>query len=239
MLTVSMVHTSSNALFYSAATAIIRYTYIRSSLQSDIQAAIKRNAFVFKTIFIAEALGFLNLINFYLIQRGKSGTEKLSTISYQTCLDPFHSSIPINPMKVMPFTQYLLHLTTWCIIGFNLAIFKHLNKISSTNTTLSQMDQIKTRRRNLVSAKVGIYFLVIYLIAALIHCSLYVVSMEYGKLSFIRLGQILHKNFNCRISSLHSSDDVWCVLLYPGSPHCDVQFLSCDEQSKEDVFQCC
>ena len=185
MLTVSMVHTSLNELIYSAATAIIRYTYIRSSLESDIQAAIKRNAFIFKTIFIAEALGFLNLVNFYLIQRGKSGTEKLATISYQTCLDPFQSSIPVNPMNVLPFTQFLLHLTSWCIIGFNLAIFKHLNKISSTSTTLSQMDQIKSRRRNLVSAKVGIYFLVMYLIAGLFHWSLYVVSMEFGKLSFM------------------------------------------------------
>ena len=177
------MHTSFNALFYSAATAVIRYIYIRSSLQSDIQAAIKRNAFIFKTIFIAETLGFLNLLNFYLIQRGKSGTEKLATISYQTCLDPFHSSVPVSPSKVMPFTQFLLHLTTWCIVGFNLAIFKHLNKISSTNTTRSQMDQIKTRRRNLVSAKVGIYFLVIYLITMVIHGSLYMVSMEVGKFS--------------------------------------------------------
>ena len=96
-------------------------------------------------------------------------------------------------MKIMPFTQYLLHLTIWCIIGFNLAIFKHLNKTSSSNTTLSQMDQIKTRRRNLVSAKVGIYFLVMYLIFGLIHWSLYVVSMEFGKLSFLWVGQILRK----------------------------------------------
>ena len=177
------MHTSFNALFYSAATAIIRYIFIRSSLQSDIQAAIKRNAFIFKTIFIAETLGFLNLLNFYLIQRGKSGTEKLATISYQTCLDPFHSSVPVNPMKIMPFTQYLLHLTSWCVIGFNLAIFKHLNKISSNSTTLSQVDQIKKRRRNLVSAKVGIYFLVIYLITMVIHGSLYAVSMEVGKFS--------------------------------------------------------
>ena len=181
-MTVSLVHTSLNAEIYSAATAIIRYTYIRSSLQSEIQATIKRNAFIFKTIFIAEAIGILNLIYLYLIQRGKSGTEKLSTISYQTCLDPFHSSNPVSPMKVVPITVFLIQLTSWCVIGYNLAIFKHLNKISSSNTTFTQVDQIKTRRRNLVSAKVGIYFLVIYLITMLINCFLYMVSIEYGKL---------------------------------------------------------
>ena len=127
-MTVSLVHTSLNAEIYSAATAIIRYTYIRSSLQSEIQAAIKRNAFIFKTIFIAEAIGILNLI--YLIQRGKSGTEKFSTISYQTCLDPFHSSNTVSPMKVVPLTIFLVQLTSWCVIGYNLAI-DWLNLISS------------------------------------------------------------------------------------------------------------
>ena len=181
MMTVSVVHTSANALFYSAATAVIRYTYIRSSLQSDIQAVLKRNAFILKSIFIVETLGGLNLINFYLTQRGKRGAEKLDTISYQTCLDPFQSSLPVNPMKVMPFTQLLMVLSAFCIVSFNLAISKHLNKISSSDTTLSQIDQVKTRRRNLVSAKVGIYHLVIYCTCMLIHGSLYAMPMEYGQ----------------------------------------------------------
>ena len=83
-------------------------------------------------------------------------------------------------MKVMSFTQYFLYLSILCIIGFNLAIFKHVDKTSRSNTTLSEMDQIKTRRRNLVSAKVGIYSLVIFLIYGSIHGSLYSVSMELG-----------------------------------------------------------
>ena len=196
MLTVSLVHTSLNSLFYSAATAIIRYTYIRSSLQSNIQATIKRNAFVFKAIFLVETLGFYNLVSFYLIQKGKSGSEKLLTISYQTCLDPFPSSVPENSMNPMILqanpmflTKYFLHISIWCIIGFNLAIFKHLDKTSRSNTTLSEMDQIKTRRRNLVSAKVEIYSLVIFLISGSIHGSLYVVSMELGQ--SLNLGQLL------------------------------------------------
>ena len=186
------MHTSLNSLSYSAATAIIRYSYIRSSLKSNIQAAIKRSAFVFKAIFVVEALGFFNLISFYLIQRGKSGSEKLASISYQTCLDPFQSSVPVNslnpmilqahPIRITSLTQYfLISFSIGCIIGFNLAIFKHLDKTSRSNTTLSEMDQIKTRRRNLVSAKVGIYSLVIFLIIGSIHGSLYVVPMELGQ----------------------------------------------------------
>ena len=190
-MSVTLVHTSFNSMFYSAATAIIRYIYIRSSLQPNIQAAIKRRAFAFKAIFVVEAIGCYNIISFYLIQRGKTGTEKLATISYQTCLDPFQLSLPensthpmilrVNLMKVLSLTQYFIYSSILCIIGFNLAIFKHLDKTSRSNATLSEMDQIKTRRRNLVSAKVGIYSLIIFLICGLIHGSLYAVKMELGQ----------------------------------------------------------
>ena len=40
-----------------------------------------------------------------------------------------------------------------------------------------------------------------------------------------------------RISSLYSSYVVWFVLLHLGPPHCDLQFLDSDEQSKENVFR--
>ena len=42
-----------------------------------------------------------------------------------------------------------------------------------------------------------------------------------------------------RISSLYTSYVVWFVLLHLGPPHCDVQFLDCDDKSKEDVFKSC
>ena len=42
-----------------------------------------------------------------------------------------------------------------------------------------------------------------------------------------------------RISSLYTSYVVWFVLLHLGPPHCDLQFLDSDEQSKENVFKSC
>ena len=126
---------------YSAAAAIIRYIYIRSSQQSNLQTAIKRNAFIFKSILIIEALGCCTLLNLYVLQIGKSGTEKSSLLLYQTCLDPFKSSFTIPFFEVIPFNQALLHIANWCTVFFNLAIYKHLEKEAKNN--VFQMDQLK------------------------------------------------------------------------------------------------
>ena len=60
-MVVTLTHTSVNIVFYSAATALIRYIYIKTSLQTNIQAVIKRNAFMWKSVFIIESLGCYNL----------------------------------------------------------------------------------------------------------------------------------------------------------------------------------
>ena len=147
---------------YSAAAAIIRYIYIRSSLQPNVQSAIKRNAFILKSIFIVEALGCCTLLNLYILQFGKSGTEKSSLLLYQTCLDPFKSSFTISFLEVIPLNKALLQVANMCDIFCTLAIYKHLDKESKNN--VFQKDQLRIRRRNLVSAKVGFYSLALIII---------------------------------------------------------------------------
>ena len=175
----SLFNTVAKSSIYSAASAIIRYIYIRSSLQSNVQTAIKRNAFIFKSIFIAEVLGCCTLLNLYISQIGKSGIEKSSILSYQTCLNPFNSSFTHPFFEVMPFNQALLLVVVACNVFFNLAIYRHLDKESKNN--ILQMDQLKIRRRNLVSAKIGIYHLVILIINGLILSILYSISIDLGK----------------------------------------------------------
>ena len=162
---------------YSAATAIIRYIYIRSSLQPNVQSAIKRNAFILKSILIVEALGCCTLLNLYILQYGKSGTEKSSLLLYQTCLDPFKSSFTISFLEVIPLNKALLQIANICDIFCNLAIYKHLDKESQN---ILQKDQLKIRRRNLVSAKVGIYSLALIIINWLILSILYSIPIDLG-----------------------------------------------------------
>ena len=138
LMTIGLVHTTLNSLSYSAATAIIRYVYVRSSLQVNIQEVLKRNAFIFKAIFIVECIGFFNLYSFYVLQKGKSGVERLPLLIYQTCLDPWAKHQPSS----MPVTYFILTQTAdLCIICFNIYLYKYLNKRSKENTSKIQKNK--------------------------------------------------------------------------------------------------
>ena len=185
-MVVSLTHTSVNSVFYSAATAMIRYIYIRTSLQSNIQAAIKRNAFMWKSVFTIESIGCYNLISFYLLYKEKKDkcAECFQPL-YQTCMDPWKTSYSVLLFNVMPINQLLLHAATWCIVGFNIILYKYLDMEARNNTALAATDQIKTRRRNLVPAKVGIYSLLFMMISLPTHLVLYsITSMDLGSILF-------------------------------------------------------
>ena len=135
-MTIGIYQTIMNSLFYSAATAIIRYVYVRSSLQVSVQEVFKRNAFIVKSIFIVEFLGCFNLYSFYMMQKGKTGVERCPFLIYQTCLDPWakYTMSVQSQFKVMPLSQFLLQATNGCIIGFNIYLYKYLDNQSRQNT---------------------------------------------------------------------------------------------------------
>ena len=154
---------------------MIRYIYIKTSLQTNIQTAIKRNAFMWKFVFIIESLGCYNLVSFYFLKKEKRSLEYYPLL-YQSCLDPWKTSHSLLLFKVMPINQFLIHVASWCIVGFNLILYKHLDTESRNNTALTAMDQIKIRRRNLVPAKVGIYSLIFMFISLPTHLILYSIT---------------------------------------------------------------
>ena len=174
-MVVTLTHTSVNSVFYNAATAMIRYIYIKTSLQTNIQTAIKRNAFMWKSVFIIESLGCYNLVSFYFLKKEKRSLEYYPLL-YQSCLDPWKTSHSLLLFKVMPINQFLIHVASWCIVGFNLVLYKHLDNESRNNSALTALDQIKIRRRNLVPAKVGIYSLIFMFISLPTHLILYSIT---------------------------------------------------------------
>ena len=141
-MTGATAHCSVNSLFYSATSTIIRYIFVRTSLQPDIQEVLKRDAFVYKSIFTVESLGCYNLVTFFLIQWGKRGQEKSKVLLYQSCFDPWKSSFSTPFFKVMSLNQLLVFIAAFCIIGFNLVLFTHLDKQSKNNTAISVTDQV-------------------------------------------------------------------------------------------------
>ena len=136
-MTVGIYFTIMNSLSYSAATAIIRYVHVRSSLQVEVQEVIKRNAFIFKSIFIVEIIGCYNLYSFYMMQSGKSGVERFPFLVYQTCLDS-ESNYTHTLLNDMPYNQIILiNSANCCIIYFNIYLSKHLNK-QTENTGITK-----------------------------------------------------------------------------------------------------
>ena len=141
-MTGATAHCSVNSLFYSATSTIIRYIFVRTSLQPDIQEVLKRDAFVYKSIFIVESLGCYNLLTFFLIQRGKRGPEKSAILLYQSCLDPWNSSFSKPFYNVMSINQLLVIIAAFLVIYFNFVLFTHLDKQSKNNPAISATDQV-------------------------------------------------------------------------------------------------
>ena len=138
LMTFGTFHTILNSLSYSAATAIIRYIHVKSSLQVNIQEVIKRNAFVFKSIFIVESIGCFHLYSLFMLQSGKKGVERLPFLVYQTCLDPqsnYTHTIGLTQFKESPHIQFwLIQAANGCIIYFNIYLYKYLDEQAKGNT---------------------------------------------------------------------------------------------------------
>ena len=141
-MTVATAHGSVNSLFYSAASTIIRYNFVRTSLQPDIQEVLKKDAFIYKSIFIVESMGCYNLLTFFFIQRGEKGPEKSEILLYQSCLNPWNSSFSTPFYNIMRINLLLVFTTAFCIVYFNFVLFTHLDKQSKNNSALSSTDQV-------------------------------------------------------------------------------------------------
>ena len=119
-MTISIWNTVAISLWYSAAAAIIRFVYVRNSHRNGVQAVVKRNAFIYQTIFLVEFLGGFNLYSFYMMQEGKSGVERLPFLVYQTCLDSTanytHQNLQFT--KKLSFHIILIQVACGCIIKF-------------------------------------------------------------------------------------------------------------------------
>ena len=121
------------SLICAAATVIIRYVYVSNSLKPTVQAVIKRNAFILKSILIVNSLGCIILLEGLMYQLGKSGKDRSPYLNYQTCLDPYTQNFTKFFFNIMPVSQSLLYTTNFCIIFFYLSLYKYLEKQRAKN----------------------------------------------------------------------------------------------------------
>ena len=133
-MSATLTHTTVNCLSYSAATAIIRYIYVKNSLKPEITEVMKKNSYKLKAILIVESMGLFNLCSIYFYQNGKKGKDRLPFLGYKACLDHLDSSFSIPFYKVLPVNQFLLWVTNFSIVAFNIFLYKYLDKQTKENT---------------------------------------------------------------------------------------------------------
>lgn len=121
-------YTGVTSLIYAAATVIIRYVYVSSSLRPSVQAVVKRNAFILKSTITVQSLGCIILLDGLVFQMGKSGKERSPYLAYQTCLDPYTQDFTKLYFKIMPVSQAVLYVTNFSIIFSYLSLYKYLDK---------------------------------------------------------------------------------------------------------------
>ena len=62
-MTILKVTSEVASLIYNASTSLIRFLYVRSSLQSNVQEVYKRNQFTIMFVVIGEGINVINLLS--------------------------------------------------------------------------------------------------------------------------------------------------------------------------------
>ena len=141
----------------------------------NIQAVLKRDSFVIKSLIIGEAISLFNFLSFYFFY--DELTQPSPWPLYHACLDPWKKfQFPFS--KVVPVNQLILHISTIVNIACNLWLFSYLKKMTDKNTALKPSDKKKEKKRNLMPAQVGFLSMIIYFITMVMYTSLYAYKSE-------------------------------------------------------------
>jgi len=139
----------------------MRFIFVRSSMQENIQRVLKRNSFTFSFLVLGLLYSIFLLVVFLYDQNGRSGMDRLNFPLYRACMDPWSEwSTPL--ISVMPGMQILLFLMNLVNIACNFYLYRFLEEKRKNNTALNETDMRKERTRNLLPAKVGVYGIIIF-----------------------------------------------------------------------------
>ena len=133
------------SIVYNASTTLIRFLYVRSSLQVNVQEVYRRNQFTLMFVAIGEGINIINLtsavyyrqallgLSLENIQTDARAGSGLPLILYQACLDPWAVfSIPFY--RVMPLNQIIVYLCDMVIISSNIFLYRFLKRQTSNNS---------------------------------------------------------------------------------------------------------
>ena len=154
------------SLMYGASSSFIRFLYVCSSLQRDVQSVYQRTQFMFTFIGICESFNVMNIIS--VRYENAESKSKLPFILYNACLDPYNVNFSKPLHEVMFFNQIIVYVFDFINIGSNLFLWRYLRKHEVSNTALNVIDKKRQRKRNFVPANVGIFSIFLFFVNAAI-----------------------------------------------------------------------
>ena len=148
-------------IFYSSGTAFVRYLYVRSSFEVNIQEVLKRDTFIVKSILMVECINIFNFCSFYF-QLADARTERSPLVLYQACMSPGRDHT-FEVYKLKPWNQLIMIFFFVVNVLCNLFLYRFLGKMTA-NIARSEFDRKKDRKRNLVPAHIGMIVFATYVV---------------------------------------------------------------------------
>ena len=145
---------------YSAGTSIVRLLYVKSSTAKNLDAVLKRDSFIAKSLLIGQGISAFNFASMYF-GTGDPKYGRSGLILYQACLDP-QGAFTIPMYQVKPWDQILMYVLLMINIFSNFYLYRFLQKQTSQNIATTEIDKKKARKRNLVPASIGMIILAIF-----------------------------------------------------------------------------
>ena len=179
---------------YNAAASVIRYLYVRSSLQQEINEVYKRSQFVYLSLVVTGLLCLTHVTDFYVYQSARSGEERSPLMLFRACLDPhsryslpLYNLLPVHHgltyLDIFSFTpslycSVLLMFYYFCVIYSNFFLYKYLQTMTENNKAIKETDKKKNRKRNFIPAQASIMCAVVMVISYVVFAVLYSVPVS-------------------------------------------------------------
>lgn len=103
---------------------LLRYYYVKCSLQTAVIEAINRNQFMYTCLFFPQLLLLVHLINSLMFIRAQ-GIHEYPMMLFNACLDPYNV-YELNFNKLLPLDQILIYSYTMIFICSNFYLYKFL-----------------------------------------------------------------------------------------------------------------
>ena len=154
------------SIIYHAATALIRYLYVKSSLQVNIQQVYKKDQFIVFSIVLTQTCQLIHVLN-SLHFLANNGIDAYPFSLFRGCVDPW--SFSNNDLAL------ILPIDFGMVTGYNIVIilahfylFKFLKTQTDRNVSLDEIDRKKHRARNFVTVKTGFFAVAAFIVSQVV-----------------------------------------------------------------------